>query len=136
MKKIKIYFTSVLLLTTILFLFSGCGSKLPDSFKESDVEEQSKQDIELAQSNQYDSWKSRFVEELQPNLTHEIYDSYLQTLNEKGAFKGFGKCAVTGQEKDGNQYAIVLIIAEYENGNLQYTISYDTQMHMIDFLIK
>ena len=40
------------------------------------------------------------------------------------------------QEKDGNQYAIVLIIAEYENGNLQYTISYDTQMHMIDFLIK
>ena len=74
--------------------------ELPEGFDKETVRKQAMEDIEIAQSKDYESWKSRFTKDLQSSLTEESYDSYLKILEKQGEFKEFGKCTYLGQIKD------------------------------------
>lgn len=138
MKHLKKTTLSIMIFAVFLFAFTACktGAQLPEGFDEDTVKTQAIKDIELASSDDYEGWVDRFQKELQGNLTPEIYQSYLDTLDKLGKFQEYGKTAFVGQEQDGKKYAACLIITKYENGKLQYTVGYDENMKMVQFTIK
>lgn len=107
--------------------------ELPEGFDKETVREQAMEDIEIAQSKDYESWKSRFAEDLQSSLTEESYDSYLKILEKQGEFKEFGKCTYLGQIKDNKEYGGVIIVVKYEEGNVNYSLAYDEDMNLVSF---
>lgn len=135
MKKVNFVISMI---AVFILLFTGCGtsSKLPEGFTEEQVKEQTIQDIQLAYTEGYEAWKNRFQEEMQSGLTEASFDSFLSLLEEKGEFKEYGKYAFVGQEQDGNKYAACIMIVEYENGSLQYTVGYDEDMNLVQFVVK
>ena len=129
----------VLVMSIILaMLAAGCGKKsqLPEGFREEEVKAQAEKDIETAQSGNYEDWLKRFPEEFQAQLPKEAFDAYLEILKEKGAFQEFGKTAFVGQEENGKKYAGVIYLVQYENGQLKYTVGYDEEMRLIQFLAQ
>lgn len=126
------------LLTLILLagLLAGCSkNKLADAFDEETVKQQAMTDITLAESNDFAGWKARFTPEYQSAVTEDAYTAYLNALNEKGSFKEFGKIAIIGQEQNGTNYAVAVVICKHENGDIQYTIAYDENMNLVQFTI-
>lgn len=118
-------------------LLTACqSSKLADCFTEDEVKEQAVKDIELAASDNYQGWVDRFQEDLKSSLTEDTYATLLAELEKKGEFEKYGKTAIVGQEQDGKNYAGAIVIAEYANGKLTYTISYNEDMELVGFLIK
>lgn len=133
----RILFTVSVMIAFVLLLTScGTSSKLPEGFTEEEVKEQTIQDIELACEEGFEAWKSRFQKALQSSLTEDSYNSFLAVLKEKGAFKEYGKCAFVGQEQDGKKYAACIMIVEYEEGSIQYTVGYDENMDLVQFVVK
>lgn len=143
MKKIGIGMSIAVMAAVCL---AGCGSSsikdskagevmkgLPEGFEEETIKEQAMEDIKLAQSNDYESWKSRFSPEFQENLTEDNYQSYIEHIEKQGEFKGFGKCSYLGQIKDEKKYAGVIIAVKYEEGNVKYSVAYDENMNLISF---
>lgn len=130
--------SSLLLILTIMAgLLAGCSSqsKLADAFDETTVKEQAMADITLAESNDFEGWQARFAAEYQSYITEDAYTTYLNTLDDYGAFKEFGKTAIVGQEKDGVNYAVIVILCKHEGGDIQYTLAYDENMNLIQFTI-
>ena len=107
--------------------------ELPEGFDKETVREQAMEDIEIAQSKDYERWKSRFAKDLQSSLTEESYDSYLKILEKQGEFKEFGKCTYLGQIKDNKKYGGVIIVVKYEEGNVNYSLAYDEDMNLVSF---
>ena len=136
MTKTRKLFTILLTLTLLASLLTGCSkNKLSDVFDEETVKQQAMSDITLAESNDFAGWQARFTPEYQSAVTEEAYTTYLDTLNEKGAFKEFGKIAIIGQEQNGTNYAVAVIICKHENGDIQYTVAYDENMNLVQFTI-
>lgn len=125
------------ILTLITGLLAGCGSKnkLSDAFDEATVKEQAMADIKLAESNDFAGWQARFAPEVQSAVTESSYTSYLEMLENYGAFKEFGKTAIVGQEQNGVNYAVIVIICKHDGGDIQYTIAYDENMNLVQFTI-
>ena len=40
------------------------------------------------------------------------------------------------KDKDGTDYAVAVIVAAFEKGNVAFTLSYDTDMQIIGFWMK
>lgn len=118
-------------------LLAGCktGGKLADSYNEETVKQQALEDIELAETRDYDAWYARFSTEVQENLTEESYNAYLEILDERGAFKEFGDSTIFGQKKDEVDYAVAIVMAEHENQDIQYVLAYDKDMNLAQFSI-
>ena len=136
MKRTLQLLTALLALTLLTGLLAGCNkNKLADAFDEEAVKQQAQADITLAESNDFAGWQARFAPEYQAAVTEDAYTAYLNTLNEKGAFKEFGKIAIIGQEKNGINYAVAVVICKHENGDIQYTVAYDENMNLVQFTI-
>lgn len=129
-----------MILAAILVAFAaGCGgmsSELPDCFTQDEVKSQAEADISLAESEDFEGWKARFEDELQSSVTEDSYQSYLELLAEKGDFDSFGNTAFVGQEKDGNKYAAVIYIVKHANGDIKYTVGYDEDMRLVQFVAQ
>lgn len=137
MKKIFKSFAALLTLVLIICALGGCGSKnrLADCFDEKEVTAQAMEDITLAESDNFEGWQARFAPEYQSLVTEDSYNSYRKVLARYGAFQEFGKTAVIGQEKDGQNYAVAVIICKHEGGDVKYTAAYDENMNLIQFTI-
>ena len=143
MKKLAVGFGVFVMAVGSLMGCSSLGSggneqgeilkELPEGFDKETVREQAMEDIEIAQSKDYESWKSRFAKDLQSSLTEESYDSYLKILEKQGEFKEFGKCTYLGQIKDNKKYGGVIIVVKYEEGNVNYSLAYDEDMNLVSF---
>lgn len=135
--KRKTLMSLLFILTVIIGLLTGCGNKnkLADAFDEATVKEQAMADIKMAESNDFTGWQARFAPELQSDVTEDSYSAYLKTLENYGTFKEFGKSAIVGQEQNGVNYAVIVIICKHEGGDIQYTIAYDENMNLVQFTI-
>ena len=143
MKKLAVGFGVFVMAVGSLMGCSSLGSggneqgeilkELPEGFDKETVRKQAMEDIEIAQSKDYESWKSRFTKDLQNSLTEESYDSYLKILEKQGEFKEFGKCTYLGQIKDNKKYGGVIIVVKYEEGNVNYSLAYDEDMNLVSF---
>ena len=135
----KRYGWKLILLAALMGLLAvGCSksSKLPEGFTEDGVKTQAEKDIKLAESNDFEGWKARFEDSIQSSITESAYQQYLDLLAKKGDFESFGKTAFVGQEKDGQKYAAVIYVVKHADGEIKYTVGYDEEMKLVQFVAQ
>lgn len=137
MRKMRKVLAVMFSIVVMAGLLAGCGdkNKLADTFDEETVKQQAMEDITTGEAGDFEAWKAIFAPEVQAGLTQEIYDNYLKILQEKGEFQEFGKCALIGQEQNGKNYAVVVYVVKHEKGDVKYTLAYDDNMNLIQYVI-
>lgn len=130
----------LLMVTGMAFLLTGCGAgKLSDAFDKDTVKETAEQAIESINAGDYDSVCAMLSDVLKDTLTVDDLKSGVdKTIGDAGAFVEFKNEVIFGQKdkSTGEDAAVAVIVAKYENKKATYTISFDTDMKMIGIYMK
>ena len=130
------------ILAAAAFSLAGCAgaaSKLSDKFDEETVKSEAMKSIEYFNERDYESIREMGSEELKDAITAESFAEQCDPLLDKcGAFKEIKKTVVVGNtdKKTGAEYAGVVMVGVYEDGKIQFTIGFDEEMKLVQFLIK
>lgn len=115
-------------LFAFILLLSGCTSnQLADIYDEDEVKAKAEEVVVLANAGDYETLASMFPEELQASISAETFEAaWSEKLTECGALEEFTKEVVLGQkQKDtGEDLAVAVLVAKYENGKAQFTLSF------------
>lgn len=131
-----------ILITAALFLLilSACGkeSTLAEAFNEEQLKTTAKTLITEFNDGNFQAIIDEGTPLMQSSLTLEQWESAVAPYTSKaGAFKSVEKEVLIGQKDNtGNDYAIYVAVAEYENSKIQFTITFNTDMRVEQFLIK
>lgn len=139
MKKPVIFGMALVLCMGIL---TGCGSstKLSEHFDEETVIAEAERIVELANAEKYDEIINQNLDEdyREQFTTSMLRDAVSPLLDERGAFREFGKEVVLGQNDETNDlsYAVAVIQAKYVDGNIQFTITFDEDMTLAGLYVE
>lgn len=131
-----------ILITAALFLLilSACGkeSTLAETFNEEQLKTTAKTLITEFNNGNFQAIIDEGTPLMQSSLTLEQWESAVAPYTSKaGAFKSVEKEVLIGQKDNtGNDYAIYVAVAAYENSKIQFTITFNTDMKVEQFLIK
>ena len=115
------------------FLLAGCGSKLPDGMDEETVLTAAHTVIESLEQKDYDAVVETMDDNLKQALPAEKLAEVWEPIAEQaGAFSGYEKEAVT--EKKG--WGVAVVVARYEKSAVQFTLSFDSEMHLGGLYLK
>lgn len=125
----------------LMAMLVGCGkdTELSEHFDETEILKQAENVVNIANEGSFDNYQELWEESLRSKIDEQSFDEQvLPVIKEKGAFESIGKKVVIGQkdEKTGMDYAVAILIGEYSNGKIQYTISFDEDLNMIGFFLK
>lgn len=133
----------IILLTVCLawmLVLAGCGgSKLSDKFEEEAVKEKAMEAVGYFNERDYQSIIDLGNEEMRNGITAEGFraasDPYLDKC---GEFKEISKAVVLGStdQKTGDSFGGVVMVGKYESGQIQFTIAFNEQMELVQFIIK
>lgn len=140
MKKLKITTISMLLVTA-MFLLTACsgGSKLSEKFDEETVKAEAMKVVEYFNERDYASILAMGSEEFKAALPEDTFaqaaDPYLDKC---GTFMEITKTTVLGNtnKETGDEYGGVVMVGKYEDGKIQFVISFDEEMKMVQFVIR
>lgn len=135
MKKMR----NVIIMSLLASIFLiGCNSgKLADSIDKTEVENNAKAVVESLNKGEYQDITNKVREDIQDKLTPEILeDAVEKTYPKAGEFKEYKKITVLGKTTEGKDIAVAIVIATYENQEVQFTISFDTNGKIIGFFMK
>lgn len=139
-RKTVVLLTLVLLVGFVAILLSGCGAtKLAESFNEDEVISLAEEVIGLMSNGDYEAITNKVREDLRKDLSPEVLKNAADlVLKNAGGFKQFQKSSVIGQKSKstGEDYAVAIVITEYENKKVTYTISFNTDMEIVGFYLK
>ena len=132
---------SILFICTLAVCMMGCAkTKLAEEFEEEKVIEEAKAVIQMINEGETEAvWEDKFNAKMQYALTKEDWLSAIDPIMEDaGEFQSYEKEAVTGTEEPdtGEEFATAVIVAEYENGKNQYTITFNKSMQLTGFFVK
>ncbi|WOO38153.1 DUF3887 domain-containing protein [Anaerocolumna sp. AGMB13020] len=132
---------SVLLISFfVTVLLGGCSSsKLSDAFDKETVEKSAKQVIEYMNNAEYDKVNQLLQEDLQEQLSADVLkDAVDKTYSNAGAFKEYKNIAILGQKLKATKEdcAVAVVVAKYENQNVTFTLSFNTDMELIGLFMK
>ena len=139
-KKAKMLFLTGFIL--LLVLSTGCmnkSTKLAEGFDAEELKKASEQVVDQVNKNDYDSFINDAGDEVAESISQEKFENEVVAYaNSKGAFQSNGKQAVIGKkyEKTGEDCGVVVMAAEYENGTIQYTISFTKEMKLNGLWLK
>ncbi|MCC3867653.1 DUF3887 domain-containing protein [Terrisporobacter mayombei] len=130
MKKLRLF----LMITLGCAILAGCSSnKLSGDFNEEELKTTTEKVIQMLCNEEYDKIKEMSGQELiDAGVTDKIKEVWEPMAKDLGKFDSIDKEAVVG---NGDQ-ATVVIISKFENGNAQFTISYNKDMKLTGFYIK
>lgn len=130
MKKLKL----LLIMALGCIGLVGCSSsKLSEVFNEEKLKTTSQEIIQMLYNEEYDKIEEQMSQELKDaGATQQIKDAWSTVSGKLGAFDSYEKEAVVGKENN----ATVVTISKFENGKIQFTISYNEDMKLIGFYIK
>lgn len=120
---------------------AGCQStKLSKDFDEKEVKAKAEMVIEKLNAGEYDNLKEEeFSEQMKLAMAgNEVKESIEKIVEEKGTFQSFEKGSVLGsKDKDTDEeFATAVVLAKYEKGKIQYTISFNKEMKVSGFYLK
>lgn len=132
---------SILFICALAVCMMGCAkTKLSEEFEEEKVIEEAKAVIQMINEGETEAvWEDKFNAKMQYALTKEDWLSAIDPIMEDaGEFQSYEKEAVTGTEEPdtGEEFATAVIVAEYENGKNQYTITFNKSMQLTGFFVK
>ncbi len=135
MKKLKF-----LILMTICFaLLTGCSSSgLSKDFDREGVEEASKKVVNVLINKDTQTLLDMSTVEMKEAMTEEIIDQIYESIDEAGSFEEIEDISIAGQEdKDtGEEFAVAVAKAKFENKSIVYTISFNKQMKLAGLYYK
>ncbi|MDY3208127.1 DUF3887 domain-containing protein [Clostridium baratii] len=127
------------LLSVFMVLFCGiimvgCGTqKLSSNYSEEKLKAAAEETINNLNNNKYDEIVNGSRASLKAQLPKDKIKEAWEPLQEHlGKYKEISKISV--QEKDG--LAVVVAIAQYEEGKVQFTLSYDEDMKLAAIYMK
>lgn len=122
----------------VMLCVVGCGNtQLSDTFDEQEVITEVKQVITDLSNERFDAVEAVIREDLQESLSAEaLKEAVEKTFPEAGALSEFDSVTIVGQESEGEQYAVAVVAARYENQTVSYTITFNKDMRIVGFFMK
>ena len=124
----------------MLLTLTACGAQqLPEQFEEDAVREAAQQAIGFFNEQDYQSILDMSSAEFQAILTVEEFAAQCDPYLEKcGAFEEIAKTIVLGNVETETQaaYGGVVMVGSYEEGTIQFTITFDEDMQLVQFVIR
>lgn len=124
----------------MILTLTACGAQsLPEQFDEETVKAEAQKAIDLFNGQDYQSIIDMGSDVFQEQLTAEDFASQSDPYHEKcGAFQEITKTIVLGNVNQETQesYGGVVMIGRYENGTIQFTIAFDEDMRLVQFIIR
>lgn len=114
-------------------LLPGCGGrKLSAHFNEAEVKTAAESVVVLLNSGNAEGLVSISTVALQQALTEDVIDQIFAAIGEGGSFVEISSMAVGGSvdRASGEEYAVVVVRARYENKSFIYTITFSRQMKL------
>lgn len=132
---------SILLAITIplLLLLGGCtGQKLADGFDEAEVKEAAKAAVTALNDADYKAFSQQLDSSIKESLSENgVKAAIAQVMPDAGAFQSFESETAVGQkDQNGDDCAVVVLKAVYENQTVTYTISLNADLKLIGFYLK
>ena len=122
------------------FFLTGCSqNQLSEKFDEETVKEEAAKAVELFNERDYQEIIDMGDENMKNGITEaqfaEASDPYLDKC---GEFQEIGKTVVLGftNKETGMEYGGVVMIGNYAEGKIQFTIAFDEDMRLTQFIIK
>lgn len=141
MRSLKKIWILVLMMAVMAISLSGCSSsKLASGFDEQTVKQAAESVIEKMNTGSFESITNDMIrDDLKTALSADVLSGAAgQILAGAGTFKSYASEAAVGakDQKTGDDYATVIIVAQYANKKVTYTISFDKQMKVIGLYMK
>lgn len=135
-KKIIAIGLAVLMLLIVLSACSGgsaSNQKLDPAFSEDTLKQAAEEVIDEWNSQAFDAIAAETADNVQDKLTADVLeDAWDQTMPKLGEFRSVKQT----ETAPNNKSALVVAVAEYENGKAQFTIGFDQNMKIDNFFIK
>lgn len=130
MKKLKVLL--VIMLTCIGIV--GCSSsKLDPAYDEEKLKSDSQGIVHMFCNEEYDKIVEKMTKDMESSITSDKLKEVWEPLKTKlGKFESISKEAVVGKQ----DLATVVVLAEFENGKAQFTITYNKDMKLEGLYIK
>ena len=141
MRSMNKLWTLISILIVMVIALTSCSSnKLASGFDEQIVKQAAKSVIENMNSGNFELITNDMVrDDLKKALSAEVLSGASdQILASAGAFKSYSSEAAVGakDQKTGDDFATVIIVTQYANKKVTYTISFDMQMKIIGLYMK
>lgn len=127
-----------LIVMMVLVLFSGCSGgsgkqELNPAFNEDTLKQAAEKVIDEWNNQNFDAITAEIADSDKDKLTADVLkDAWDKTMPKLGEY-----VKITQEEVGpNNEYALVIVVAEYANGKAQYTIGFDQEMKLNNFFIK
>lgn len=122
------------------FLLTGCQNEVkPEVFDREQVESEALKSVGFFNERDYQSILDMGSEELKEAITAEQFAQQCDpVLEEKGEFQKMIK-TVFREEKGGKPEAVyggVILVGAYEEGKIQFSIAFDEDMKLVQFLVN
>lgn len=130
--------TAAALLLAACMAFGGCGGELSDKFEEKEVREAAAELVGLLNEGEFAVIEEEMMGAAMGEVMDQIEAGAEQVLTPVGEYEGIQAINITGTtDKDtGTPYAVAVVLAEYSDGKVQYTISFDTAMKCVGLYMK
>lgn len=123
-----------------IFMLTGCGTTtvpLADVFQQEQLEQQTLQILEWLNAGEYEQVYETFREDMKQALpVEELQTACADTYGSAGAFVQFGNTVVNGQRIEEEDYAVVMVKAQYEEQTVTFQVGYDSEMQVIGLYMK
>nr|WP_237257801.1 DUF3887 domain-containing protein [Turicibacter bilis] len=112
----------------------GCSnSVLSDDYDEATLKSSAQKVLEQLNAGEYQAITDSVSLDLQNDLSADVIKQAWIPLYEKlGTFDAISNYIISGKE----EYAVVVVLAKYEKGTLQLTLSYNPQMELVGLYMK
>lgn len=127
----------LLLMTLALLFVVGCVPALDPQYDKEEVLAVAKAFLSDLNDRRYDDCADRFNELMGAQFDAALLrDAMEGTLDKAGAFLSYQQEVATSAVEGDITYALVVLVAEYENARIQYTVSLDPELAVAGFYYK
>ena len=133
-------FGRIVVLCIIILSVTACGEQaLSEAFDEETVKAEAEKAIGYFNNQDYQSIIDMGSDAFQELLTAEEFavqsDPYLEKC---GEYQGIAKAIVLGNVDQKTQEAFggVVMVGNYKEGTIQFTIAFDEEMKLVQFIIR
>lgn len=124
----------ILCLLVLVLGVVGCSnSVLSDDYDESTLKSSAQKVLEQLNAGEYQAITDSVSLDLQNDLSADVIkQAWIQLYEKLGTFDAISNYIISGKE----EYAVVVVLAKYEKGTLQLTLSYNPQMELVGLYMK
>ncbi len=127
-----------ILLTMVLL--AGCGNQtmpLAEVFQQEQLEQQTIQIVDWLNAGEYELVYNTFREDMKQALPlEELRSACAETYGDAGNFTQIDSTMVSGQEIEEEDYAVVMVKAQYEKQIVTFQVGYDADMQVVGLYMK